>query len=229
MGDPTIREHGVQAVRTTIVGGRPPAEGRVLSGIPRGVEILVKKASVDAEFRKLLIEMRGAAAERIGLGLAPEERILLDAAPREQLEMIIDRARVETKHRAAFMGYAAAVMIAAIGATEVGCDQRGHSAGVQPVPMETTLKTTASTTVAPGATTTTTAPPTTTSRGLGPDVPAPTQTAPPRAVTPRQDTSNDRWKTGSQPDLPTTPPVDATDERREEAVQSEDDEEDAGA
>ena len=43
------------AVRTTIVGGRPPGSGHGVGQIPRGIELLVKKASVDPEFRKLLL------------------------------------------------------------------------------------------------------------------------------------------------------------------------------
>ena len=33
-----------QAVRTTIVGGRPPGSGRSDVAVPRGIEVLVKKA-----------------------------------------------------------------------------------------------------------------------------------------------------------------------------------------
>ena len=33
-----------------------------IAGIPLGVEVLVKKASVDPEFRQLLLEKRGEAA-----------------------------------------------------------------------------------------------------------------------------------------------------------------------
>ncbi|MCP4231568.1 MAG: hypothetical protein GY771_15670, partial [bacterium] len=39
-----------EAVRTTIVGGRPPGSGKSNGSIPRGIEVLVKKASVDAVF-----------------------------------------------------------------------------------------------------------------------------------------------------------------------------------
>lgn len=42
-------EHAAEqeAVRTAIVGGRPPGSGTRVGAIPRGVEVLVKKASVD--------------------------------------------------------------------------------------------------------------------------------------------------------------------------------------
>ena len=45
----------MDAVKTTIVGGRPPGSGKSLPSIPRGIEVLVKKASVDKDFRKLLL------------------------------------------------------------------------------------------------------------------------------------------------------------------------------
>ena len=44
-----------EAVRTTIVGGRPPGCGQPVGQIPRGIEVLVKKAAVDPEFKTLLL------------------------------------------------------------------------------------------------------------------------------------------------------------------------------
>ena len=41
------------------VAGVPPGHG----DIPRGIELLVKKASVDAEFRALQLERRAEAAD----------------------------------------------------------------------------------------------------------------------------------------------------------------------
>ncbi len=41
-----------EVVRTTIVGGRPPGSGQRLGPIPRGIEVLVRKASVDPEFKR---------------------------------------------------------------------------------------------------------------------------------------------------------------------------------
>ena len=58
-----------EAVRTTIVGGRPPGSGKSVGMIPRGVEVLLKKAAVDPLFRDLLLERRAGAAGEIGLGL----------------------------------------------------------------------------------------------------------------------------------------------------------------
>ena len=49
--------------------------------IPQGIEVLVKKAAVDAEFKRLLLAERAEAAERIGLELQPAETAMLDAVP----------------------------------------------------------------------------------------------------------------------------------------------------
>ena len=87
-----------------------------MSAIPQGIEVLVKKAAVDAEFRALLLERRAAAAELISLALEPAEALMLTAVPAAQLEAIIDRTDVPLEHRRAFLGQAAAAMLAALGA-----------------------------------------------------------------------------------------------------------------
>ncbi len=88
--------------------------------IPRGVEVLVKKAAVDPEFKVLLLAERSAAAAEIGLELSDAEAIMLDGVPAEQLEGIIANTTVSSKLRPAFMGRAAAVMLAALGVAAVG-------------------------------------------------------------------------------------------------------------
>jgi acyl carrier protein len=103
-----------EAVRTTIVGGRPPGSGQPVGHIPRGIEVLVKKAAVDAEFKALLLSRRAAAAQQIGLTLEPAEAMMLAVAPAAQLEAIIARTSVPGEHRRAFLGQAAAAMLAAL-------------------------------------------------------------------------------------------------------------------
>ena len=119
------RERAIEqpAVRTTIVGGRPPGAGKSVGEIPRGIEVLVKKASVDAEFRNVLLEKRAEAAQGIGLQLDPAEVMMLNAVPAAQLEGIIARTTVAPGKKRAFLGRAAAVMLAALG-TSIGCDQQ---------------------------------------------------------------------------------------------------------
>jgi acyl carrier protein len=105
-----------EAVRTTIVGGRPPGSGQRVGPIPRGIEILLRKASVDPAFKELLLRQRGGAAETIGLKLESGETMMLTAAPAAQLEAVIARTSVPQEHRRAFLGQAAAAMLAALGA-----------------------------------------------------------------------------------------------------------------
>ncbi len=106
-----------EAVRTTIVGGRPPGSGKSNGRIPRGIEVLVKKASVDSAFCEVFLSERAKAAERIGLDLDVAETAMLSAIPESQLIGIIHNTKVSPKVRPAFMGYAAAAMLAALGVT----------------------------------------------------------------------------------------------------------------
>jgi len=128
-----------EAVRTTIVGGRPPGCGQGIGNIPRGVEVLVEKAAVDAAFRADLLEKRSKAAEIIGLVLTPAEAAILDGVPRGQLVAIIDRTTVHPSQLPAFLGTAAAVMLVALGATgTTGCIGFIGSAGNRTDRMPTT-------------------------------------------------------------------------------------------
>jgi hypothetical protein len=109
-----------QAVRTTIVGGRPPGSGRDYTiNVPRGVEVLVKKAAVDAAFRQVLLAQRGAAAAAIGLQLDPAEQAMLSTIPQAHLARIIDQTVVPTEQRHVFLGHVAAAMLVALGVTLV--------------------------------------------------------------------------------------------------------------
>jgi hypothetical protein len=105
----------MEAVRTTIVGGRPPGCGRHDVAVPRGLEVLIKKAAVDEEFRQVLLTQRGDAAVSIGLELDPAENAMLRAIPGEYLAMIIRQTVVPAEHRRRFMGKVAAAMLAVLG------------------------------------------------------------------------------------------------------------------
>ena len=83
--------------------------------ISQRIEVLLKKASVDPVFRTAFLERRGEVAEEIGLPLEPAEAAMLRAVRREQLEAIIARTSVPEEHRRAFLGQAAAAMLAALG------------------------------------------------------------------------------------------------------------------
>jgi hypothetical protein len=101
--------------------------------LPRGIEVLVKKAAVDAEFKALLLEARAGAAKAIALDLDSAEAAMLAGIPAAQLEATISATKVDEKVRPAFLGKAAAVMVAALGVGELaGCNVMLQSKGVQP-------------------------------------------------------------------------------------------------
>jgi hypothetical protein len=95
---------------------------------PRGLEVLLKKASVDAEFRALLLESRSRACTAISLELDPAEATMLDTMPTAQLDAIIQRTRVRPEDRRVFLGKAASVMLAALGAGVSGCGKKTEPA-----------------------------------------------------------------------------------------------------
>ncbi len=121
-----------EAVRTTIVGGRPPGSGRSNVTVPHGLEVLLKKAAVDPEFRTLLFEQRTGAAEAIELQLEPAEEAMLKAIPQEHLQIIISQTVVPVEQRRVFLGRFAAAMLAAISAGFAGCTSAAATKGVRP-------------------------------------------------------------------------------------------------
>jgi len=131
-------------VNLTIVGGRPSEDESRSRGAPRGLEVLLKKASVDAEFRALLLERRSRASESIALELDPAEAVMLDHMPAEQLEAIIRQTRVREEDRRVFLGKAASVMLAALGAgvsSFSGCSKGNRpdrTKGIRPDRVEKT-------------------------------------------------------------------------------------------
>lgn len=118
------RPEEMPAVKTTIVGGRPPGCGKTVGNIPRGIEILIKKASVDPDFRALLLDQRSKAAETIDLTLEPAESKMLNAIPKAQLETIVSATRVpqEMGRKLRLLGKAAGLTLAALGAAAGDCD-----------------------------------------------------------------------------------------------------------
>ena len=103
-------------------GGGPPGNGIIPRHIPRGLEVLIKKAAVDPAFEKLLMERRAEAAKAIGLKLTAAEEAMLAAAPLPQLESIVAHTRVAPKFRPAFLGYAAGAMLAVLGIASALCN-----------------------------------------------------------------------------------------------------------
>jgi len=104
--------------RRTIVGGRPRSRSQGRGNIPRGIEVLIKKASLDPAFRQLLLERRAEAARDLALDLAPAERAILEAVPEVQLKRMIENTRVPDVQRRAFLGQLGVAMLATLAA---GC------------------------------------------------------------------------------------------------------------
>jgi hypothetical protein len=82
--------------------------------MPHGIEVLVKKASLDSSFCALLVEQRAAAAREISLDLSPAETAILDSVPEAQLRAMIDRTTVPDAQRRAFLGKLGAAMLATV-------------------------------------------------------------------------------------------------------------------
>jgi hypothetical protein len=150
-----------------------------MNELPRGIEILLKKAAVDAGFRERLLAERAGAADLIGLSLTPAEAAALNAIPDRQLAAVIARTEVPLEARAAFLGYAAAAMLAALGAL-AGCKTTADYGAVKTTGINPDLPPTAATSAATAATaasagTAVTADEIQPSRGVRPDEPAVTK------------------------------------------------------
>ncbi|MEW6532447.1 MAG: hypothetical protein AB1473_16570 [Thermodesulfobacteriota bacterium] len=110
-----------QPVEPTIVGGRPLGKNRGRASVPRGIEVLVKKASVDPAFREVLLHERSAAAGKIGLELSPTEAATLNSVPCAQIEQIIENTTVPDEDRRVFLGTVGAAMLAVLGIVLPAC------------------------------------------------------------------------------------------------------------
>jgi len=106
--------------------------------VPRGIEVLVKKAAVDPEFKALLLAKRAEAANSIGLALEPSEVAILMSIQADQLQAMISKTKVNPKHRGTFLGSCAGQMLIAVGAVValgVGAALFPATAGISPERM----------------------------------------------------------------------------------------------
>ncbi len=113
-----------EIARATVVGGRPPQSDVIPRHIPRGLEVLIKKAAVDPKFKNLLLEKKADAANAIGLKLTAAEEAMLAAVPLPHLEAIIAHTRISPKLKPVFLGYAAGAMLAALGTAVTVCQKK---------------------------------------------------------------------------------------------------------
>ncbi|MBN1685246.1 MAG: hypothetical protein JW852_01260 [Spirochaetales bacterium] len=105
--------------RRTIVGGRSRGN-RLIVDFPRNIEILIKKAKVDDEFRRKLLDDPLKAAGSIELELSDQEIKILKNVPASMLQTIIDNTPVPSQHIEAFRNARkAAVLVLLLGTTAV--------------------------------------------------------------------------------------------------------------
>ena len=83
--------------RRTIVGGRSRSD-RLVGDFPRGIEILLKKASVDSMFKQLLLSNPLTAARSIMLDLKPVEINILTNTSISVLQSMIANTHVAKQH-----------------------------------------------------------------------------------------------------------------------------------
>jgi hypothetical protein len=107
----------------TIVGGRS-ADNKPASNSPHGIEVLLKKASVDGDFANVLLDSP-EAARLISLDLQESERRILLSTPRGTLQSMIRHTTVKRQQLSAFKTMSAALMLAvvvAVSSLAGGCD-----------------------------------------------------------------------------------------------------------
>jgi membrane carboxypeptidase/penicillin-binding protein PbpC len=103
----------------TIVGGRSRSD-RIVRDIPRGIEILLKKAKADAAFRELLLRDPLQAARSIELELGESEAKMLTCAPRAHLRAMVDHTSIPRQQVAVFRtAKTAAALVLALASTLV--------------------------------------------------------------------------------------------------------------
>jgi len=96
----------------TIVGGRPQAQKSMRSNIPRGLELLIKRASVDPEFKTALVQKRIKLLNELGICLDETEKSILECVPSDHLTRMIDATEVPPAQRKAISSGSVAAMLA---------------------------------------------------------------------------------------------------------------------
>lgn len=96
----------------TIVGGRPQASRGIRNDIPRALEILVKRAAIDKEFRAQLLQKREKIAKEMRIPLDPSEKAILAGIPEEHLQKMIQVTEVPPAQKNLLAKGTAAAMLA---------------------------------------------------------------------------------------------------------------------
>jgi len=87
------------AVRTTIVGGRPPGSGKEIGDVPHGIDALIERAAKDLSFRTNFLAAdsgdRANVAKRAGIKLEPSEAAMLEVVTVSHLAGIISLKKAQ--------------------------------------------------------------------------------------------------------------------------------------
>ena len=97
----------------TIVGGRS-TDHRDRNNFPRGIEILLKKAKVDNQFRALLLKNPIEAAKSIDLDLNDNEKKIVESTSKFMLERMVKNIFVPKHHVKTFATSNVAAMLALV-------------------------------------------------------------------------------------------------------------------
>jgi hypothetical protein len=105
----------------TIVGGRSNSDTNH-DLFPRGIEILIKKASCDRKFKKKLLKDPLKAADILSLELNENEKKIITETSKSLLKSMIKKTNIKKRHENAFMTKSASVMLSALLAGDISCD-----------------------------------------------------------------------------------------------------------
>jgi hypothetical protein len=117
----------------TIVGGRS-GQKTDTGPFPRGIEILIKKASCDRKFKRALLRDPLSAAELISLELSEIEKNIIRGISKSILKTMIKETSVKKQQKNAFLSKSASVMLSALLAGDISCEvfEEAQPTGIDP-------------------------------------------------------------------------------------------------
>jgi len=125
--------HETPSPRTNIVGGQPEGDkGGGLPPVPTGIQRLLRLASIDAQFRRELIERRGEVAAAANVPLTDSEQAILAAIPAPLLADMATKMPPPPAPRRDFLRQTAATAVVLLGGAALseavaGCDKPSKS------------------------------------------------------------------------------------------------------
>ena len=133
-GDERARRGAVEKPPRPLVGGTVGKHTKFAQtvSVPVGLEKVLYLAARDPKLRERLLADRAAAIAALGVQLRPSESAMLEAAPGDALEAMIEKIDASNPRRRKFMNLvAAAATSLAAGTALMSCDP-GQSMGVGP-------------------------------------------------------------------------------------------------